>query len=87
MKRLLVISVLLLTLLIGKPVNSADYQKGQDAAIRSDFATALKELLPLAQQGHFHAQCEIAPQLTFPRDRDFDATPGIYAGFEIRFGG
>ncbi len=56
MKRLLVIPVLLLTLLIGKPMYSADYQKGQDAAIRGDFATALKELLPLAQQGHVHAQ-------------------------------
>jgi hypothetical protein len=30
---------------------------------------------------------EIAPQLAFPRDRDFDATPGIYVGFEVRFGG
>lgn len=29
---------------------------------------------------------DLAPQLSFPRDRDFDATPGIYAGFEIRFG-
>jgi hypothetical protein len=30
---------------------------------------------------------DLAPQLSFPRDRDFDATPGVYAGFEIRFGG
>lgn len=30
---------------------------------------------------------EIAPQLAFPRDRDFRITPGIYGGFEVRFGG
>jgi hypothetical protein len=29
---------------------------------------------------------EVAPQMTFPRSRDFDPTPGIFAGFEIRFG-
>lgn len=30
---------------------------------------------------------ELVPQLAFPRDRDFDPTPGIYAGIEISFGG
>ena len=30
---------------------------------------------------------EVTPQLSFPRDRDFDPTPGIYAGIEISFGG
>lgn len=29
---------------------------------------------------------EVAPQIAFPRSRDFDPTPGIFVGFEIRFG-
>ncbi len=28
-----------------------------------------------------------APQLSFPRDRDFKPTPGIFGKLEIRFGG
>jgi hypothetical protein len=30
---------------------------------------------------------DIAPQLSFPRDRDFKPTPGIFGKLEIRFGG
>jgi len=30
---------------------------------------------------------DLVPQLAFPRERDFDPTPGIYAGFEVSFGG
>ena len=35
---------------------SADYQKGLDAANSGDFATALREWKPLAEQGHAVAQ-------------------------------
>ena len=35
---------------------SADYRKGVDAAKRGDFATALREWKPLAEQGHATAQ-------------------------------
>jgi len=34
----------------------ADYQAGLDAYNRSDYDTALKELRPLAEQGHAEAQ-------------------------------
>ena len=35
---------------------SADFQKGVDAYNRGDYATALREWKPLAQQGHADAQ-------------------------------
>ncbi len=56
MKRLFILPVLLLTLMIGNPASSADFQKGLDAAQRGDFATALKEWKPLAEQGHANSQ-------------------------------
>jgi len=42
--------------LVGDPAFSADFQKGLDAAQKGDFATALKEWEPLAEQGHADAQ-------------------------------
>ena len=56
MNRLLLLPVLLLTLLVGNPAFSADFQKGLDAAQKGDFATALKEWKPLAEQGNAPAQ-------------------------------
>ena len=35
---------------------SADFQKGMDAAQTGDFATALREWKPLAEQGNARAQ-------------------------------
>jgi len=52
MNRLLILPVLLLTLLVGTPAFSADYQKGVTAAKSGDFATALREWTPLAKQGN-----------------------------------
>jgi TPR repeat protein len=54
MKRLLILPVLLL--LVGTPASSADFQKGLDAAESGDYATALREWTPLAEQGHAGAQ-------------------------------
>ncbi len=48
----------LLFLLFGTPA-SADYQKGLDAANRGDYATALKEWEPLADQGYADAQYQL----------------------------
>jgi len=45
----------LLILLFGTPA-FADLQKGLDAASRGDFATALEEWIPLAEQGDADAQ-------------------------------
>ena len=40
-----------MSLLVGNPAFSADYQKGLDAYDRGDYATALREWEPLAKQG------------------------------------
>jgi TPR repeat protein len=56
MNRLLILPVLLLTLLLGNPAFSADFQKGLDAYDRGDYATALREWTPLAEQGKSVAQ-------------------------------
>jgi len=56
MNRLLILPVLLLTLLVGNPASSADLQKGFDAVERGDYATALREWTPLAEQGDTGAQ-------------------------------
>jgi len=36
---------------------SADYQKGYEALLKKDYATALREFKPLAEEGHAAAQC------------------------------
>ena len=56
MKRLFILPVLFLTLLVGNPAFSADFQKGLDALKKGDYATVLREWTPLAEQGHAHAQ-------------------------------
>ena len=55
MKNLIILPVLLLTLLVGNPA-SADFQNGFDAYERGDYATALREFRPLAEQGNAGAQ-------------------------------
>jgi hypothetical protein len=56
MKRLPALAVLLLPLLVGNPAYSAEHRKGMDAYQRGDYATALNELIPLAEQGNAAAQ-------------------------------
>ena len=56
MNRLLILPVLLLNLLVGYPAFSAEFQKGVDAYDRGDYATALREWKPLAEQGNAPAQ-------------------------------
>ena len=34
---------------------SCDFQKGMDTSDNGDYATALKEWIPLAEKGHLHA--------------------------------
>ena len=59
MNRLLILPVLLLTLLVGNPAFSADFQKGLTAYESGDYATALREWKPLAEQGDAFAQYNI----------------------------
>lgn len=47
---------LILALLVVLPAVAQDFQKGLAAAKRGDYATALKEWRPLAEQGHAIAQ-------------------------------
>jgi TPR repeat protein len=56
MNRLLILPVLLLTLLVGTPASSADFQKGLDAYNRADFKSALIEWRTLAESGDKHSQ-------------------------------
>ena len=49
-ERLFILPVLLLTLLVGNPAFSADFQRGADAAQKGDYAIALREWTPLAKQ-------------------------------------
>ena len=59
MKRILILPVLLLTLLVASPAFSADFQKGLTAYQSGDYATALREWTPLAEQGDARAQFQI----------------------------
>ena len=47
---------LILLLLFSATCWGADFQKGIDAYMRGDYATALKEMTPLAEQGNARAQ-------------------------------
>ena len=54
MKKLTIALAFLMTL--SSPVVAQDFQKGWAASQAGDFATALKEWKPLAEQGHDNAQ-------------------------------
>ena len=59
MKHLTTFSTLLLFLLGANSVFGADFQKGWDASKKGDYATALKEWRPLAEQGDANAQSNL----------------------------
>ena len=56
MRTLIIIPVLLFSLFLGASSYSADFNKGMTAAQSGDFATALKEWKPLAEEGNAVAQ-------------------------------
>ena len=59
MKRLLVHSVLLLSLLAGNHAFSADFQKGLYACKTGNYAKAFREFTSLAEQGDIRAQVNL----------------------------
>ena len=61
MRRLAPILLVTLAVLLGSAgeVWSADYQKGWDAYVKEDYATALREWKPFAEQGHAGAQVRL----------------------------
>ena len=67
MKKLLVPFCLILIISIGsvKVSKSADFQDGMWAYTMKDYATALRELKPLAEQGHPQAQYYIGAMYAF----------------------
>ena len=56
MKRLLTLSVFLLSALVSSSSLSADFATGLDAYQRGDYASAFEEWIPLAEQGNASAQ-------------------------------
>ena len=64
MKQLLIIPLVLLSL-ISSPSWSADFGKGYTAYNSGDFATALREWTPLAEQGNASAQYNLALMYDF----------------------
>ena len=56
MRALRGVLILVLALALPAPVLAADYEAGKEAYDRSDYATALEELRPLAEQGDARAQ-------------------------------
>ena len=56
MKTLIIIPILLFSLFLGLPSYSSDFDKGLTAYKNGDYATALKEWKPLAEQGDANAQ-------------------------------
>ena len=60
MKILIIIPVLIFSILLGVSSFSADFEKGIDAYNKGDFATALKEWKPLAEQGDAKAQYQLS---------------------------
>ena len=56
MKKSLLAQCFLLVLLVSPMSFGADFQKGLTAAENGDYATALREFTPLAEQGHEVAQ-------------------------------
>jgi uncharacterized protein len=67
MKQLLFLPTLLLSFLFANPAFSADLNKGADAYAKGDYATALREWKPLAEQGNFRAQHNLGTIYDFGR--------------------
>ena len=55
-----IVLMIVLFVAIAAAVSAQDFNKGLSAAQSGDFATALKEWTPLAEQGNVHAQSNLA---------------------------
>ena len=83
MKRLLILPVLLL--LVGNPASSADLQKGVDAAQSGDYATALREWTPLAEQGDAFAQTLLGAMAKFRDVKTLQKFSAVHASIHNHF--
>ena len=80
MKRLFALSVVLLSIMVGTPVLSADFAKGLDAYRMGDYATAFEEWIPLAEQGDASAQYNLGVMYRNGDDvnQDYDSAVNWY---------
>lgn len=74
MKKLSCIAALIL---LASPVTAADFKKGWGAALRGDYATALKEWRPLAEQGDAKAQNQLGIMYSKGRGVPQDYTAAV----------
>lgn len=56
MKRLIILPILILSIIVGNAAFAADFEKGWDTYNDGDYAAALNEWQPLAEQGDADAQ-------------------------------
>ncbi len=63
MKHLIAIPALLIALMVGTSAHSADFNKGLAAYEKRDYASALKEFQPLAEEGLDRAQFYLGKML------------------------
>jgi len=68
--------VFILFLLVWPVLGHADFQAGEDAYDREDYATALKEWRPLAEQGNADAQFNLGVM--------YEQGQGLSTAFEVR---
>jgi len=80
MKRLLALSVVLSSIMVGIPVLSADFAKGLNAYQMGDYATAFEEWIPLAEQGDASAQYNLGVMYRNGDDvnQDYDSAVNWY---------
>ena len=72
------VSIFLLLLLTLHSVLAADFKKGLDAAKKGNFETALKEWLPLAEQGDSYAQYNLGLMYDYGEGVIEDDTQAVY---------
>ena len=72
------ISIFLLLLLLVASAVAADLQKGMEAALRGDYAKALAEWIPLAEQGNFKAQYNIGVYYDIDQNDSNDYSKAVY---------
>ena len=61
----LFLSIVVLIILSAGPVLSANFRNGMNAYKRGDYATALKEWRPIAEEGHIKAQYNLGQMYVY----------------------
>ncbi len=83
LQRMLIPIVFILCLLFWPALVHADFQAGKDAYDQGDYATALKEMRPLADQGYAKAQVNLG--VLYERGQGVPHLRVFGKGSKIRF--